>query len=145
MPKSLTFGFILGLVLFNAAGPRAQMADLRWEVLAEDEKSLIDRIAADFYEESLRRAQAEAIESHTAQLYARAEPASRASFIEERRAAWEAMNEDQRASLHGAKRPLYRNLTEEQKAPFRRHALDQLGGAGALDSAALAEALRNDI
>lgn len=121
------------------------MTDLRWEVMAGDEKAIIDRLAADFFEESLRGAQASAIERRTAEIYAKSPPAERSRFRAERRAEWEAMDPAARASLHDAKRPLFRNLTEEQKAPFRRHALDQLRNAGAIDQNALTEALSKEI
>jgi len=143
--RPLTFGVVFGLAMFASLGPRAQPADLRWEIMASDEKLIVDRLAADFYEESLRQTQVDAIESHTSEIYAGETPMGRARFRAERRAEWEAMNEAERASLHGMKRPLFRNLTQEQKAPFRRHALDRLRGAGALDRSALADALRNDI
>lgn len=130
---------------FISAAPRAQMTDLRWEVMASDEKAIVDRLAADFYEASLRQAQADAIERRTAEIYAESAPAERARFRAERRAEWRAMDAPARASLHGAKRPLFLNLTEEQKAPFRRHALNQLRGAGAIDQSALTEALGKDI
>ncbi|MGE0410148.1 MAG: DUF3106 domain-containing protein, partial [Amphiplicatus sp.] len=119
--------------------------DMRFEVLAEDERALIDRLAADFYEETLRQSQANAIESHTSEIYAQAAPAERARFRAERRAAWKRMTPAQRAALADTKHPAYRNLTEQQKAPFRSIALDELGAAGALDREALAHALRNDI
>lgn len=131
--------------MFISAVPRAQMVDLRWEVMASDEKAIVDRLAADFYEQSLRYAQAGAIEQHTAEIYTEATPAERARFRAERRAEWHAMDKQARASLHDAKRPLFRNLTEEQKAPFRRHAFDRLRGAGAIDQSALTHALGKDI
>ena len=143
--KPLTFGLAFGLAMFASIGPRAQTADLRWEVLADDEKQIIDRVAADFYEESLRQSQAEAIESHTSEIYASGSDEQRDEFRNERRSEWQAMTPVERASLREAKRPLFRNLTEEQKAPFRRHALDRLGGVGALDADAIADALKNDI
>lgn len=145
MRRPVTFGVVFGLVMFASFAPRAQTADLRWEVMASDEQRIVDRLAADFYEESLRQTQVDAIERHTSEIYAGETPAGRARFRADRRAEWEAMNEAERASLHGAKHPLFRNLTEAQKAPFRRHALDRLRGAGALDREALTAALQNDI
>jgi len=145
--RPLLFGVFFGLAAFGSLSPSAhgQTIDMRWEVLAADEKALIDRLAADFYEESLRQSQAAAIESHTSELYQRATPVERARFREERRAAWEEMAPTERQKLRDAKRPTYRNLTEAQKAPFRAIALDNLGAAGVLDQEALADALKNDI
>lgn len=145
MRKSFIFGVIIGLALAAAPGSRAQTPDLRWAVMASDEKVIVDRLAADFFEESLRRTQAAAIERHTAAIYANASASERARFRAARRAKWRAMSEAERASLRMAHRPLFRNLMEEQKAPFRRYALDRLRGAGALDRSALVDALRNDI
>lgn len=121
------------------------MVDLRWEVMASGDRLIVDRLAAEFYEESLRQAQADAIERRTAEIYAEASPPERARFRAERREEWRAMDESLRASLRNVARPSFHNLTEEQKAPFRQHALDRLRGAGALDQSALREALRKDI
>lgn len=143
--RPLIFGIIFGLALFGSSAPRAQQTDLRWEVMADGEKAIVDRLAADFYEQSLRQSQADAIERHTAEIYAEASPGERARFRARRRAQWEAMDEAERASLHSVERPLFRNLTEEQKTPFRQYALDRLSGVGAIDRDALATALRNDI
>jgi hypothetical protein len=127
----------------RAESPLAQ--DARFEVLAPEERLLIDRIAADFYERAMRRAQTEAIEDNTAEAYRRADAETRAQFRDERRAAWRAMSERKKDGLKAAKRPLYDNLTEDQKAPFRRHAINRLDAAGAIDDAALASALQSEI
>jgi hypothetical protein len=118
---------------------------MRFEVLAADEKAIVDLLAADFYEESLRLSQARAIEARTGELYQRATPADRAAFRETRRASWNEMSENARAALRDQKRPAFANLTDEQKAPFRTIALDKLGDAGALDEEALTSALAQDI
>ncbi len=136
------------MTLFASFTPQAGAqtgVDTRWEVLASGERRIIDRVAAQFYEEELRYAQSSEIEAHTSELYADASPAARDRFRSERRASWNEMTDAQRRALRGAKRPSYRNLTEAQKAPFRRHAIDQLGAAGAIDQDALAAALRKDI
>lgn len=137
----------LGLASLSTFAPeaRAQIIDMRWEALAPDEKAIIDLLAADFYEKSLRQSQAIAIEAHTSELYAAATPAERAHFRAERRASWEEMTAQERSALHDVKRPSYKNLADEQKAPFRSIALNKLKAAGAIDEDALAEALRNDI
>lgn len=147
MSRPLTFGVIVGMAAFATLSPEAhaQTADMRFEVLAADEKALVDLLAADFYQDSLRQSQASAIERHTSEIYQSATPAARAAFRDERRASWQGMPESDRAALRDAKRPAFRNLTEAQKAPFRSIALDKLGAAGALDPAALSDALKNDI
>lgn len=129
--------------MVTSIAPRAQ--DMRWEVLGPEERTFIDRLAADFYEDSLRSSQAQAIEARTSEIYANAAPADRAHFRQQRRKDWREMTPSQREALRGAKRPAYRNLAEEQKAPFRSIALDKLGAAGALDAEALAAALSKDI
>lgn len=135
------------MATFASLSPEAhaQVIDMRFEVLAADEKALIDLLAADFYEDSLRQSQASAIEKHTSEIYQGATPAERAAFRDERRANWQGLSDEDRAALRDAKRPSFKNLTNAQKAPFRSIALDKLGAAGALDPAALSEALKNDI
>lgn len=123
----------------------AQGFDLRYEALAEKERALIDLMAADFYEKSLRTSQARAIEARTAALYRGRPEEARASFRAARRARWREMGEPSRTALRGAKEPVFDHLAEEQKTPFRSIALDRLGAAGAIDAAALAEALSKDI
>lgn len=118
---------------------------MRFEVLAADEKALIDLLAADFYEDSLRQSQSGAIEKRTSEIYQSATPAERSAFRDERRANWEDMTQSDRVSLRDAKYPTFKNLTETQKLPFRSIALDKLGAAGALDETALSDALKNDI
>ena len=134
-----------GLLAFSGLGAHAQEADLRFEALAPDERAIIDRLAADFYENELRYAQSSLIEQRTAQLYAQGSPDRRAAFRASRRDAWRELSEAERARLRDAKRPEFHNLTDAQKAPFRRHALDQLGAGGALDPDALRAAFANDV
>jgi len=120
-------------------------ADLRWNVLAEDEQTIVDRLAADFYEATLRHAQSSAIEERTAAIFAAGDDAARAQFIKQRRAQWRAMNEERRLALRNVKAPKFDNLAEQQKQPFRRHALDTLDARGAINDGALAAALRSEI
>lgn len=123
----------------------AQPIDIRWEVLAPDEKAIIDKVAADFYETALRRSQSYAVEAKTSARYAVAEPSARDEFRRRRLQAYEEMSDAERDALRGAKTPAFANLTEEQKAPFRSVALDQLAAAGAVDQDALLDAMRDDI
>ena len=152
--RPLTFGVFFGLATFlsvnvevGAQEPASLVAvdDLHWNVLADDEKQIIERMAAAFYEETLRHAQSSAIEAQTASIYASGDEEARARFVKDRRTRWRQMNEAERQALRNAKTPQYGNLTEGQKAPFRRHALDQLGAKGAINEDALATALRSEI
>jgi hypothetical protein len=134
--------------LFLTVSPRAEpMAaqDIRYALLSVEERILIDRIAADFFENDLRAVQAEAIENLTAEMYRRAGPVERAAFRDARRAQWRAVNPKIRTTLSQATRPRYDNLTEAQKEPFRRHALNRLEAVGAIDPVALAAALADGI
>ncbi len=90
------------------------------------QEALVDRMAADFYENALRHSQALRIQKATAEAYRAMGEEDRAQFREQRRAAWLIMNKDQRQSLRNTKTPRYLLLTEEQKQPFRDIALDQL-------------------
>ncbi len=96
------------------------------EARAEDDP-LVDRVAAEFYEKSLRRSQSRNIEAATAEIYRRLDEEEKSAFRERRRRAWQDMNETARHSLRGVKTPKFRNLTETQKAPFRRAAERRLG------------------
>lgn len=136
---------ICAAFLFAAPLAHAQIEDVRWEVLAPDERQIVDLLAADFYEDSLRLAQSRAIEAHTAEIYVEANAEDRARFRSARLAAWRALTSGQRKALRDAERPVYANLTDEQKAPFRKIALDKLDAAGAIDNKALALALRREI
>jgi len=145
-PATFWITFALATMLTIAPEARAQgVAEIRYEAFAEDEKAIVDRIAADFYEEDLRPSQSEAIERRTSEIYLEAGAEERERMREERRAEWTAMSEAARASLMEAKSPLYGNLTDAQKAPFRRHAIDRLTAAGAVDEAALEDAINSGI
>lgn len=148
MRRPALFSLSFLAATFLSVSPKAQSVttqDVRFEVLAAEEKVVIDRIAADFYERDLRRSQTDAIEEATATSYVSASPEGREAFREERRAEWRALSDRRRAALRSAEAPRYDNLTAEQKAPFRRHALNRLEAAGAIDDAALADALEADI
>ena len=106
-----------------------------WRRLKDGQKILVDRVAASFFEESLRLSQTQRIEAQTAQLYLEMTPEEQAAFREARRDIWRAMTHEERMALRGVKRPAYANLSDEQKAPFRRTALQTLraprrGGGG---------------
>jgi hypothetical protein len=144
--RAAGLGVLVVIVLSLAAPPAgAQASDIRFEMLAADEKAIVDRLAARFYEDGLRKAQAYAIEARTSARYVGATPAERARFRDERRTRWAQMTEAERQALRSVVRPSFSNLTEEQKAPFRTIALDRLEAQGAIDHEALADALRKDI
>ncbi len=98
---------------------------------AINQEALVDRMAADFYENALRHSQALRVQQATAETYQAMGEEDRAQFREQRRAAWRIMSEDQRLSLRDTKTPRYLLLSEEQKQPFRNIALDQLTASGA--------------
>ncbi|NOX81659.1 MAG: hypothetical protein GXP06_01440 [Alphaproteobacteria bacterium] len=98
---------------------------------ALNQEALVDRMATDFYENSLRHSQALRVQKATAQAYLAMGEEDRAQFREQRRAAWRVMSEAQRQSLRNTKTPRYLLLTEAQKQPFRNIALDQLTASGA--------------
>jgi len=152
--RPLLFGVIFGLTTFLSININAQTgdsagmapgADLRWNVLAEDEQAIVDRLAANFYEATLRHAQSSAIEDRTAAIYAAGDARARAKFAKQRRAQWRTMSDAQRLALRNVKTPNFDNLAEQQKLPFRRHALDTLDAKGAINEGALAAALRSEV
>lgn len=152
--RPLVFGVVFGLTTFLSVNVSVQAEDrssvmrgydVRWEALAPDEKAMVDRMAADFYQDTLRHAQASAIEENTLRSYLALDPVERAEFRSERRKQWREMSEEQRQALRNSETPNFYNLTEEQKRPFRSHALDMLGGQGALNESALQSAMRHEV
>jgi hypothetical protein len=145
-PGLFSFAFLAATLL--SVSPRAQEAgvqDVRYVVLGDDDKHVIDRIAADFYEHDLRPSQNGQIEAATAAAYIALSPEERVRFREERRALWRDMPAGTQMALRDCKKPRYGNLTEAQKAPFRRHALNRLSASGFIDDAAIEDMLRGDI
>lgn len=103
-----------------------------WQLMPFSERVIVDRLASDFYERSLRYAQTQAIENNTAKHYRGATPATRTGYRQQRRQQWRKLNTQQQNALRNAKRPLFVHLNDQQKWPFRQHALHQLGAAGAI-------------
>lgn len=91
--------------------------------------AIIDLMAADFYENSLRLAQTFKIEAQTAADYQYLPEDQRQLFRSKRRDIWRALSDEQRQTLRGVKRPQFLNLSENQKDPFRKIAFDRLTGA----------------
>lgn len=96
------------------------------------EIALVDRLAAEFFENELRRAQTSNIEAETAAIYRSLGPAARTNFREERRNRWITLNAAARHDLRNAKVPQFENLAEEQKRPFRQTAIRKLGAPARL-------------
>ncbi|MEL6379994.1 MAG: hypothetical protein AAFQ29_09515 [Pseudomonadota bacterium] len=103
-----------------------------WNAMGPGERLIVDRLATDFYERSLRYAQSRQIEQQTAHRYRQVAPTQRSAYRHERRSQWAHMNPYQQQALRGAKRPQFIHLSEQQKWPFRTHALNQLTAAGAI-------------
>lgn len=102
--------------------------------LEAGEMRLADRLAADFFENSLRLSQSRRIEAETAVYYTSLSPDEREAFREERRRFLRSLSHEQRLALRNVKRPAYNNLAEDQKERFRRQALSALApssGSGA--------------
>ena len=145
--NSLVMGFVFGFTLFSSFSfeTRLQSSQAQsyvqnrglenqhiWSQMSMGDRLIVDRIAGDFYERSLRYAQTTNIEQQTARLYTHATPAQRANYRHQRRQQWKDMNNRQRQSLRNVKRPVFMNLSPAQKWPFRQYALDQLGANGAI-------------
>jgi len=142
--RPILFSIAFGLGLFGSLHARAQIqgetaAPAGQKVVdpteitrqAIDRQILVDRMAADFFETSLRHSQAQRVQAATAAAYQAMTEEERAIFRKERRAAWRAMSEGERQSLRNVKTPSYLHLSEEQKRPFRDIALDQLSASDA--------------
>lgn len=156
MLRPAIFGAAFFGALFLTVSPRAEpmprpsgdapaAQDVRYEVLAPEEKAIIDEIAADFFEKDLLPEQSRIIEAATAARYQRASTGERSAIRAQRRAEWASLSEKKRRALMNAAEPRYDNLSDDQKAPFRRHAINRLGAAGAIDEDALAAAIDDGI
>ena len=132
MFKSFLFSAVFGFTLFGSFGVTAH-AQSNVSATASDSggQFMVDRVAADFFENSMRQSQSKRVQAETAAIYQNMGEAERAAFRERRRAMWQAMSEAEKMSLRDAKTPRYLNLTEEQKRPFRDIAQSQLTGGGA--------------
>lgn len=144
---STTLGLAFASICASAAPAFAQSAsdDPRWAALSPSERLIVDRVAADFYEDSLRATQSAAIEAETSDIYRNANADEQARFRDERRAQYRDMTPAEQAALKGVTRPAYRNLAEGQKAPFRAHAIDVLTSSGAVDEDGLDAESSNEI
>lgn len=116
----------------QAPPPVQHQGHLIWNSMGSGDRLIVDRLAADFYERSLRYSQTQTIEQNTARAYTGATPPARAAYRAERRQQWQQMNQNQQYALRNVKRPVFAHLSESQKWPFRDHALRQLGAAGAI-------------
>ena len=143
----MAFSFALfGSLKANAAGPEPpSRADVSWHVLADYERAIIDKMAADFFEKSLRLAQSRRIEAETPAIYRGLSASAKTEFREFRRQQWRAMTDERQQALRNVKWPAFENLSEDQKLPFRQNAVSVLSINGAIDSNALKSALRSEI
>ena len=123
----------------------APPTDVSWQVLEDYERAIIDKMAADFFEKSLRLAQSRRIEAETTVSYLALSEREKYEFREYRRRQWRAMSEEKRHLLRNVKRPAFDNLAEEQKTPFRQNAVRVLTESGAIDPTALKSALKSEI
>lgn len=142
--KSLLFGFVFGFTMFSSFGSHGQTytatppqpaishTQALWYTMNVNDRLIVDRLATDFYERSLRYAQTRSIETNTVRAYRGATPPARARYRHQRRQQWQQMNPHQQQALRNVKRPVFVHLSEAQKWPFRRHALHQLGAGGAI-------------
>ncbi|MBL4620514.1 MAG: hypothetical protein JKX88_10515 [Marinicaulis sp.] len=139
MRKLVVSSLFLSLTIFGHQNALAQNSGVQnvsvtvgeyqnamWDNYSTNEKLMLDRVAADFYQASLRLSQTRKIEAATADIYLAKSPEERAVFREERQRIWNAMSEDQRRGSRNVKLPVFSNLTEAQKTPFRQIARDQL-------------------
>ena len=125
--KPFLFFFVFSACFCGSFSSHAIAGDARWLTLAPSEQALVDRVAADIYEAAITRPDARALETQTSQQYATGAPVDRARFREFRRDAWRTMDQSQQAALKSAKKPRYENLSNAQRAHFRREAMDSLG------------------
>ena len=86
----------------------------------------MERMAADFFENSLRHAQSQRIAAETAQTYREMDKGAQASFKSSRRTLWECLSAEQRQRWRDQKKPSYWGLSEQQKDEFRNIARRQL-------------------
>ncbi|MEO0612976.1 MAG: hypothetical protein AAFY83_06660 [Pseudomonadota bacterium] len=155
MRRAFVFGFFFSIGLLGSFEPRVPMAPslaqshsaqsygsgsalvaaspaALWQAMGPGERLIVDRLATDFYERSLRSAQSQQIEQQTARRYRQVTPTQRSAYRDARRSQWAHMNSYQQQALRGAKRPQFIHLSDQQKWPFRTHALNQLSAAGAI-------------
>lgn len=119
MKRPFVFGIAFAAAFFASFSLRA-----------EDDgaaRALVDRLAADFYEDQLRPAQSRKIASETAAAYRRMSPAQKARFREDRKNHWNSLSEAERNALRGVKAPDFDALSEDQKDVFRAIARRRLG------------------
>ena len=115
-----------GAIAAQSSGFDSAAIEQRWEALSPSEQTMVDRMAASFYESELRLAQSRQIEASTSSIYTAMSEDERAEFRDARRGEWRSMRPEERAALRNVKLPAYSNLTDAQKAPFRRIAINRL-------------------
>jgi len=132
---------LLGLVLTLAVGPAAAAAQSRSADLGERRQvSSIDRLAASDFRARVSEEEARVMEAETAARYVAAPPAVRAEIRERRRAVWNSLSNAERMALRSAKTPIFANLSDEQKAPYRARAIANYEALSPTEQARIAAA-----
>ncbi len=111
----------------QASANSSPMVTARWSVLNQDQRKMVDLLAADFFNRSLTASQRGVIAGATADAYAKATPQEQRVFRQQRRAAWQKLTPVDKALDQAMPRPTYRSLTDSQKRPFRDIAIQELG------------------
>ncbi|MGV6800477.1 MAG: hypothetical protein ACWA5L_00970 [bacterium] len=92
-----------------------------WEMLSSEQRQMVDLLAQDFFERQLTLSQQRNILSVTARHYRQGDEQQQQNMRQQRRQIWRKKNTEDRQIT------LYDMLTENQKSPFRNHAMRQLG------------------
>lgn len=129
---ALTFCSVSGAQAGSSAPvpARAAASEKARNASVPQNDGLVEVLAAEFFESTLRLAQSRQIEAETAKRYLSMDAADRAQFRAERKRLWRHMNAEQKQALRGVKRPSFANLDDGQKQTFRQIASETLG-AGA--------------
>jgi hypothetical protein len=133
--KPLFLGFIMGfagvLSFSGQAGAQDRLAEaipvgkvqIIWPQLEASQKTMVDLVAADFFQNELSDAQRQRIIGTDAAHYRSSTGDDREALRTGRGQEWQARSESGDATASAP----YDRLSDRQKAPFRRYAIDQLG------------------
>lgn len=131
--KSLFLGLVIGFASVfsltqSAEAQTARVAnalpvakvDQIWPVLDQQQRTMVDLLAADFFQNDLAEEQRLRIIASRAEAYRRASPEMRDQMRREGRRDWDHKGSD-------AAGMTFDRLSDRQKAPFRRQAIEELG------------------